>query len=131
MFIKANNIHDSIRPLEVLLKFLGMLPLFWSDDPTRKPQLFKKLVNYLYLVMNYTVAITILNFYNDSIEVDCTDWIVLLQYNIITRTIVTALPVVSITLGYMMANRFRNIFQDVQIIDSKVKCSRVNCEKNH
>lgn len=130
MFIEAVNIHDSIRPLELLLKFLGMLPLFWSDDPTRKSQLLKKLLNYLYLVLNYTLAIAIANFYNESFDADATDWTALLQNNAITQTVVVAFPVVSITFGYMMANHYRNIFRDVQTIDCKVKCSRRNGTKN-
>lgn len=111
------NIHDSYRPLEVLLKLLGMLPLLWKDNPLPKLNLCHKAINLTNLLLNYSLTVTITTLYNSASMRDTSDWTVLLQNNVITQTVVTAFPLVSITLGHAMADDIKQILRNVQTVD--------------
>ncbi|XP_021707254.1 uncharacterized protein LOC5569834 isoform X5 [Aedes aegypti] len=114
------NIHDSYRPMEVLLKFLGMLPVCWPDNPLPKLKLCQKAVNLTNLLLNYSIAAIISSLYNSASMTETSDWTVHLQNNVITQTAVTAFPLVSITLGHAMANKIKQILRDVQMVDCKL-----------
>ncbi|KAL1375324.1 hypothetical protein pipiens_017558 [Culex pipiens pipiens] len=94
----AFTIYDSFRPMELYLKFTGLLPLFWRSNTTFVQQPFPT-------AMPKKVSNNDPNFF---------------RRGLIRKALNYCIPIVITIAGFCVASRFRKIFSLLHQVDYEV-----------
>lgn len=112
----GSSVYGSFRPLEVVLKLFGFLPIFWHDH---RCQLVQRLLNWAGLALN-----TMSCFWVTYYALDPQRKYRLNNGNFARKTVIYELvayvtPLVLIVLGFVFSGKIKQIFHKLYRIDYK------------
>lgn len=114
---RAWNIHDTFRPLEILFKIAGFLPLFWPDF--QKCHCKYRVLNALNFLANITCSVA-MSHWMLKVSARHFDESNFARSNFVTAVLAYATPVVIVTFGFVLGEKMKQIFRKLHKIDHQV-----------
>lgn len=114
---RAWNIHDTFRPLEILFKFAGFLPLFWPDF--QKCNFKYRVLNALIFLANITCSV-VMSHLMLKVSEKHFDEFNFARTNFVTAVLAYVTPAMIVTFGFVLGDRMKQIFRKLHEIDYKV-----------
>nr|NP_001345529.1 gustatory receptor 60 isoform Gr60a [Aedes aegypti] len=120
MCYRAVNIYDSFRPLEVFLKLIGILPLFWVDGSVSVTRFKHKLCNWIQILANYLFIILLAKIILSQPYPPDGDISIKIYASPVMRLIPFVFPLLFMTFNFAMSDHMKRIFRMLNDVDQKI-----------
>lgn len=117
----ALTIYDSFRPMELYLKFTGLLPLFWRSNTT----IVQRLLNWTVLGVNLAACVFVSNCMLQKVSANDPNFF---RRGLIRKALNYCIPIVITIAGFCVAARFRKIFSLMNQVDYEVEVLKISLD---
>lgn len=111
-FSMASTIYDSFRPMEIYLKFTGLVPLFWRSNLTTT----QRVLNWISFGLNLVACVFVTFFMLDQLPSDAN----FVRNSLIRKVISYCFAIAVIVVGFTLADHTRRIFDMLHEVDCEV-----------